>query len=165
MSRYAVCIMREDGNSGVSGTVSFEQKSADEPCTVTARITGLGASQLHGFHIHEFGDLTNGCVTAGGHFNPHGKTHGGPSDEVRHVGDLGNIQSNPSGVGYYNSQVGMVTLFGELTVIGRSVVCHKDTDDCGKGGFEDSLTTGHAGARLACGTIGLSKTLHVLAEN
>lgn len=33
---------------------------------------------------------------------------------------------------------------------------HADPDDLGKGGFDDSKTTGHAGARLACGTIGLS---------
>ena len=28
------------------------------------------------------------------------------------------------------------------------------TDDLGKGGFEDSKTTGHAGGRAACGVIG-----------
>ncbi len=34
---------------------------------------------------------------------------------------------------------------------------HADPDDLGKGGFEDSLTTGHAGGRLACGVIGYAK--------
>ena len=28
------------------------------------------------------------------------------------------------------------------------------TDDLGKGGFNDSLTVGHSGARSACGIIG-----------
>jgi Cu-Zn family superoxide dismutase len=31
---------------------------------VTGKITGLAAG-LHGFHIHEFGDTTNGCMSTG----------------------------------------------------------------------------------------------------
>ena len=43
----------------------------------------------------------------------------------------------------------------ERSVVGRALVLHADADDLGKGGYPDSLTTGHAGARIACGVIGL----------
>jgi len=46
---------------------------------------------LHGFHIHEKGQLGNNCKDSGGHFNPAKVTHGAPTDEERHAGDLGNI--------------------------------------------------------------------------
>jgi Cu-Zn family superoxide dismutase len=50
-----------------------------------------------------------------------------------------------------------VTLTGINSVVGRAVVVHAGEDDLGKGGHSDSLTTGHAGGRLACGVIGITK--------
>ncbi|ORZ40475.1 superoxide dismutase [Catenaria anguillulae PL171] len=63
----AVAVLR--GDSGVTGTVTFTQESESAPVTVEATIHGLKPGQ-HGFHIHEFGDNTNGCVSAGPHLTP-----------------------------------------------------------------------------------------------
>ena len=50
-----------------------------------------------------------------------------------------------------------VKLRGKYSVIGRSIVIHEDPDDLGKGNHKDSKTTGHAGKRIACGIIGISR--------
>ncbi|CAG8437978.1 16809_t:CDS:2 [Acaulospora morrowiae] len=104
--------------------------------------------------ISEFGDTTNGCTSAGGHFNPFNKQHGAPNDENRHVGDLGNVIASAGGVVKTHIIDKKITLSGPNSVVGRSVIVHADIDDLGKGGHEFSLTTGNAGARLACGIIG-----------
>lgn len=116
----------------------------------------MAKNHLHGFHIHEFGNLSNGCVTAGKHFNPFGNTHGGPNSKIRHIGDLGNVQSDAEGNGTYEHHDKLIQLWGPLSVIGRSCVLHANTDDLGEGGDDESLRTGNAGARMACGVIGLS---------
>lgn len=94
-------------------------------------------------------------MTAGAHYNPYGMTHAGPDDEVRHVGDLGNITAGADGVGTYSMKDRVINIYGsENNIIGRSVVCHEKEDDLGRGGNDESLKTGNAGPRLACGVIG-----------
>ena len=47
-----------------------------------------------------------------------------------------------------------IRLRGKANVLGRSVVIHEKEDDLGNGGDEESLKTGNAGRRIACGVIG-----------
>lgn len=171
--RTAVCVL---GNSQqVKGTIRFVQEADGAPTKISVQINGLAPGK-HGFHVHQFGDNTNGCVSAGGHFNPHNKNHGGPEDDDRHVGDLGNVIAGSDGV--VNTEIvdRLVSLAGPNSIIGRTIVVHADPDDLGRGipiipvclltcctgGFDDSRTTGHAGARLACGVVGISQYVSFL---
>ena len=148
----AVCVLQGDAK----GTLYFEQPDNSPDVKVTGQVCGLKQG-LHGFHIHEFGDNTNGCTSAGPHFNPLGKDHGGPDSDVRHVGDLGNIEVGADGVASVNITDKIIQLQGPNNIIGRTLVVHADPDDLGKGGHELSKTTGNAGARLACGVVGIAK--------
>ncbi|KAK9475043.1 superoxide dismutase [Dipodascopsis tothii] len=150
----AVAVVR--GDSTVSGTVTFEQSAEGAETTISWDIKGNDANALRGMHIHEFGDNTNGCTSAGGHFNPFKKNHGAPEDAERHVGDLGNIQTDAEGNAKGSVADKFVALIGPQSILGRTVVVHGGVDDLGKGGHPDSLKTGNAGPRPACGVIGIS---------
>ena len=74
--------------------------------------------------------------------------------EIRHVGDLGNVEAGEDGTATYIREDLLITLFGQYSVLGRACVIHRDEDDLGEGGHELSKTTGNAGPRVACGVIG-----------
>ncbi|KAJ6408679.1 hypothetical protein OIU84_008400 [Salix udensis] len=145
-TKKAVAVLK--GTSNVEGVVTLTQE-ADGPTTVNARITGLTPGP-HGFHLHQYGDTTNGCMSTGAHFNPNNLKHGAPEDEIRHAGDLGNIVANAEGVAEAIIVDSQIPLSGPNTVIGRALVVHELEDDLGNGGHELSSTTGNAGGRLAC---------------
>ncbi|GBG26968.1 Superoxide dismutase Cu-Zn [Hondaea fermentalgiana] len=151
MSGRAVCVLRS--GDGVEGTVEFS--SSGSATRVTGTISGLKPGN-HGFHIHMWGDLSNGCASTGGHFNPHGKTHGGPTSEVRHAGDLGNIVADESGKAVVDITDKQIPLEGPQSIIGRAVVVHAGEDDLGQGNNDESLKTGNAGGRVACGVVAMA---------
>mmetsp|Transcript_5519 Transcript_5519/g.5477 ORF Transcript_5519/g.5477 Transcript_5519/m.5477 type:complete len:155 (+) Transcript_5519:529-993(+) len=151
----AVAVLR--GDSKVNGVVNFEQASESDPTTITWEIKGNDANASRGFHVHTFGDNTNGCTSAGPHFNPFSKEHGAPEDDNRHVGDLGNVTTDASGIAKGSKQDLLVKLIGQNSILGRTVVIHAGTDDLGNGGNAESKKTGNAGARPACGVIGISE--------
>ena len=51
--------------------------------------------------------------------------------EIRHHGDLGNIEANADGKAVFNARDEKLQLYGQFSIVGRSMVCHADEDDLG----------------------------------
>ncbi|KAH8299555.1 hypothetical protein KR044_002758 [Drosophila immigrans] len=134
-------------NSQVKGNVTFIQNDCGQSVHVRIQLEGVKEGK-HGFHIHEKGDLTNGCLSLGGHYNPDKVDHGARHHEIRHVGDLGNIEVNSTGIVDITYSDAVITLTGKRTIVGRGVVLHELEDDLGQGNHTDSKKTGNAGGRI-----------------
>lgn len=149
----ALCVLKGD----VNGQVFLYQETPGSLLKMQGFIYNLPKGK-HGFHVHEFGDTSNGCASAGEHYNPFSEQHGGPNSEVRHLGDLGNIySSSASTTTTFEKMDTRLSLFGPYSILGRSMVVHAMEDDYGLGENLLSKTTGNSGGRLACGIIGLAK--------
>jgi Cu-Zn family superoxide dismutase len=148
----AVCIM----SGKCTGFVVLEEYG-DKRVKIFLSIKNLKPTTSHAFHIHETGDMRNGCTSLKAHYNPHNKNHGGPNDTDRHVGDFGNLTADKNGEVNITFMSDLVKLKGKSSVIGRSFVIHEGIDDLGKGGNKESLETGNAGGRMGCGIIGYAE--------
>ena len=167
--KKAVCVLTNN-KPGISGHVEFTELKGGS-VEITVNVKGLSPG-LHGFHIHQTGDLRKGCSSLCSHFNPYNALHGDLSDNIneRHVGDLGNILVDSDGTANYTFTDKIIRLRGKRNIVGRSVVIHEGEDDLGLGGidvnshneyiivdpvvYEESSKTGNAGKRIACGVIG-----------
>lgn len=141
--------------------------------SIGVAVTGLEPGD-HGIHVHETGicDATGDepFSSAGGHYNPTGDAHGGPSGAAGsvplgtpegaatpgiatpgHAGDLGNIVGPNEGAAAYSIVTDRFTLSEGATSLqdedGSALIIHADRDD---------LTTdpgGNSGDRIICGVI------------
>ncbi|XP_074596899.1 superoxide dismutase [Cu-Zn]-like [Brevipalpus obovatus] len=149
--------LRAKGNEGLVGSVHFHYNQGK--VHITGQVSGLSPGH-HGFHVHEFGDLSEGCTSFGGHFNPEKKDHAGPLSAMRHGGDLGNIEADANGIARINIVDAKLGQFGADAIKGLGLVVHEKEDDLGMGpAGSDTKKTGNAGGRYACGVIGLAKPM------
>ena len=149
--REAVCVLHPTQGNTVKGVVRFVQNG--DSVKVTADIEGLSPNGTHAIHIHQYGDCTlpNG-KSAGGHYNPEKNPHSLPGVDQRHAGDLGNLVANSQGKAHYEMTVSNICVVGHHNpILGRGVIVHAKEDDGGQ-------PTGNAGARLACGVIGIANS-------
>lgn len=134
------------------GYVLFTQSEGE--VLINVEVSGLIPNTIHGFHIHQSGDLRRGCDSCCAHYNPDDNEHGGLEDENSHAGDLGNIYADENG----NCKITLVTeKFFVEEIIGRSIIIHESMDDLGRGGHKDSKKTGNSGKRIACAVIGFGE--------
>ena len=134
--------------SKVSGELQFS--AGEGGVSVTGNLTGLAASTVHGFHIHETGDCSApDAKSAGGHFNPAHVDHGGPSSATRHLGDIPNVEADAQGNATVSATIDGATLRdgGANDLLGKAVIVHAKRDDY------TTQPSGDSGDRIACGVV------------
>ncbi|KAG9479662.1 hypothetical protein GDO78_011603 [Eleutherodactylus coqui] len=157
---YGICNLQpnpklDEGEIKITGLVLFRQSYPNGKLEAYFMIQGFPQNcnqSGRAIHIHTFGDLSNGCDSTGGHYNPFSVNH------PNHPGDFGNFEVQNGKIQQHRPNL-EATFFGFYSVFGKSVVVHKSLDDLGLGNNEASLQNGNAGTRLACCVIGsTSKT-------
>ena len=94
---------------------------------------------------------TDGCASAGPHFNPFGRSHGAAGEGDRPVGDWGNIFTpEAQTVTLIDIVDDVISLYdAEDNIVGRTLVLHRyEEEDLGDGDHEYA-----GGVRVACGIV------------
>ncbi len=149
-SKAAVATIRPAAaakDTNVRGTVVFTQEA--NGVRVRVELNGVQPNSKHGIHLHQKDDLSSADLkSAGDHFNPAGKHHGGLMGDEHHAGDLGNITADGSGHATLDTVVRGLSLDGpDNGVVGKSVIIHAGEDDL------KTDPSGNSGDRIAGGAI------------
>ena len=134
--------MRGDGTA--EGVIEFVQYGGGDT-TVNGHVTGLKTSAgARGLHILEH---RGSCPPPNEleHFNPFRLTHGARTANVRHAGDLGNVNVGFDGVSNFRFVDAKVALTGgDHSIINRTIVITEHEDDLGLVDNDASRRNGYA---------------------
>ena len=116
---------------GIKGEIQIEQYQ--DQVRVNFNLSGLKPYHIYAIHIHEFGDISNGCHSLGKHFDPF-NTNIHSHTQQGHAGDLFNnfkASSNGEFIHVFNTSKISLDPRQANCIIGRSFVIHKFMDDLG----------------------------------
>jgi Cu-Zn family superoxide dismutase len=159
---HGIAVLTPTKGNTAEGVVTFSPSSTAGLVTVSGTISGLKPNSAHGFHVHQYGDISgDDGLKTGGHFNPFSTSHGCPKVKNIHTGDFGNITADAHGSAKINFSTDQISLDfkDENCIFARGLIVHEKFDDC------ISQPVGNAGARIAQAVIGVAadpKKLHKL---
>lgn len=145
-----------DPAGGSLGTVELAEQNGR--LNVTGKVRGLTAG-FHGFHIHENGECigssTPPFASAGGHLSTAGDNH------PEHAGDMPVLLVNEDGTAEASFMTDRVTLADLFDSNGSAIIIHAGPDNYANiptryapaGPDADTVATGDAGERVACGVV------------
>ncbi|MEQ8663885.1 MAG: superoxide dismutase family protein [Gammaproteobacteria bacterium] len=146
---HAVAVLHPSAGHATRGVVRLRHTTAG--VAVTTRVSGLAPGSRHAYHVHLFGDCSAADAgSAGTHFNFRGRSRRPPETVTRITGNLGDLAADASGVASASAMIAHARLNGPGNVIGRAIVVHARPNDPAQ------PPIGAAGARIACGTIGIA---------
>jgi superoxide dismutase, Cu-Zn family len=159
-ARRAVAVLADANGQKVGVAVLKERHGKVE---VSAEISGVPAG-FHGFHVHAVGECVPPFTSAGGHFNPAGVPHGD------HAGDMPSLLVNQDGTAELEFETDRFSLGDLFDADGSAVIVHAGRDNFANipsryhshtydtfGPDVDTLATGDAGSRAACGVVERSR--------
>ena len=154
--RRATAVLH-DANGQRVGVAVFKERRGK--VSVSAEVWRL-APEFHGFHVHAVGVCVPPFTSAGGHFNPAGVPHGD------HAGDLPSLLVNEDGTGQLQFATDRFSVSDLFDADGSALMVHAGRDNYANipsryrsdatgmpGPDADTLATGDAGARAACGVV------------
>ena len=68
----STCVISGDNGSAIKGILHLSQASEEAPTIIKGEIKGLTSNSKHAITVNVFGDLSDGCISCGGIFNPFG---------------------------------------------------------------------------------------------
>lgn len=146
--REAIAVLHPTRGHQAEGVVRFVE-TAGRGVEVFAVVDGLTASP-HAFHVHVYGDCSAPDASSAG---PHFHFTGSSFDEEAGIitGNLGELARQPTGPSStHQALIPEASLQGEFSILGRAVVVHE------RGNDPAVTPDGDAGARIACGVIGVA---------
>jgi Cu-Zn family superoxide dismutase len=158
--RRAVAALN-DANGQKVGVAVFKERHGG--VEVSAEVWRV-APGFHGFHVHTTGECVPPFTSAGGHYNPGSVPHGD------HAGDMPSLLVNQDGTAELEFETDRFTLRDLFDADGSAVMVHAGRDNFANvptryhshtydtfGPDTDTLATGDAGARAACGVVERSR--------
>src|SRR5918994_3637731 len=159
--RRATAVLHDEAGQRV-GVAVFKERHSE--VTVSAAVSRL-TPEFHGFHVHAVGECVPPFTSAGGHyFKPGGVSHG------EHAGDLPSLLVNEDGTGQLQFTTDRFSVSDLFDADGSALIVHMGRDNYANipdryiqeetgmpGPDEETLSTGDAGGRAACGVVEMAR--------